>query len=129
MKQFVLVIAGLLICLQAVAESNTQYVKLTKGMVINYGEPSLNRLKYLKVAVDVRVPSAGAAELVEYHLPALLDALVIVFTNSEDELIRSSGGKEEIRQQALVKLKSVMSSEEGDEVIEDLLFSSFVVQR
>ena len=129
MKQFVLVIAGLLICLQAVAESNTQYVKLTKGMVINYGEPSLNRLKYLKVVVDVRVPSAGAAELVEYHLPALLDALVIVFTNSEDELIRSSGGKEEIRQQALVKLKSVMSSEEGDEVIEDLLFSSFVVQR
>tara|TARA_R110002072_G_scaffold1369_6_gene11280 strand:- start:36458 stop:36847 length:390 start_codon:yes stop_codon:yes gene_type:complete len=129
MKQFVLVIAGLLICLQAVAESNTQYVKLTKGMVINYGEPSLNRLKYLKVAVDVRVPSAGAAELVEYHLPALLDALVIVFTNSEDELIRSSGGKEEIRRQALVKLKSVMSSEEGDEVIEDLLFSSFVVQR
>lgn len=129
MNRLLLMIAGLAICLPAFAQSDTQYVKLTKGMVINYGEPSLNRLKYLKVAVDVRVPNASAAELVEYHMPALLNALVFVFTGSEDELIKSNGGKEELRQLALVQLKRVMSSEEGEEVIEDLLFSSFVVQR
>ncbi|MFT4799830.1 MAG: hypothetical protein ACI9W1_003271, partial [Candidatus Azotimanducaceae bacterium] len=30
---------------------------------------------------------------------------------------------------ALAQLQRVMKSEEGDQVIEDLLFSSFVVQR
>jgi flagellar FliL protein len=122
----------LFFCLGSVAasaQSNTQYVPLTKGMVVNYGEPSLNRLKYLKVAVQVRVQSPADAELVEYHRPALLDTLVYVFTASEEETIKSGGGKEAIRQLALAELRNVMKTEEGDAVIEDLLFSTFVVQR
>ena len=39
-------------------ESDAMYVKVAKAMVINYGEPSLSRLRYLKVGVDVRVESA-----------------------------------------------------------------------
>lgn len=126
-----IIILPLLIMLSAplMAESNTQYVPLTKGMVFNYGEPSLNRLKYIKVAVSVRVLSAEEAELVEYHRPALLDSLVHVFTSSEEETVRTAGGKETIRQQALEELQSVMKAEEGDAVIADLLFSAFVVQR
>lgn len=108
---------------------DTQYVKLTKGLVINYGEPSLNRLRYLKVAVDVRVPDAERAELVEYHRPVLLDTLVQLFAASEEETIRSGGGKEAIRQLALEQVQGIMKTEEGDSIIEDLLFSTFVVQR
>jgi flagellar FliL protein len=122
----------LFFCLGSVAagaQSNTQYVPLTKGMVVNYGEPSLNRLKYLKVAVQVRVQSPADAELVEYHRPALLDTLVYVFTASEEETMKSGDGKEAIRQLALAQLQDVMKAEEGDAVIEDLLFSTFVVQR
>lgn len=130
MKRLLLILAAVACGQQELlAESNTQYVRLTKAMVINYGEPSLSRLKYLKVAVDVRVPSASAADLVEYHRPMLLDALVTVFTDSEAEVVKSASGKEQIRQQALLELQRAMKSEEGDEVIEDLLFSSFVVQR
>jgi len=130
MKRLLLILASIAFAQQELlAESNTQYVRLTKAMVINYGEPSLSRLKYLKVAVDVRVPSASAADLVEYHRPMLLDALVTVFTDLEAEVVKSADGKEEIRQQALAELQRAMKSEEGDQVIEDLLFSSFVVQR
>lgn len=111
------------------AESNTQYVPLTKGLVVNYGEPSLNRLKYLKVAVSVRVASASDAELVEYHRPALLDTLVRVFTASEEETVKTGGGQEAIRQLALEQLRGIMKNEEGDSVIQDLLFGTFVVQR
>ena len=111
------------------AESSTQYVTLSKGMVVNYGEPSLNRLKYIKVAVDVRVLGATEAELVEYHRPALLDTLVHVFTASEEETVKSGGGKEAIRQLALEEVQGVMKTEEGDVIIQDLLFSTFVVQR
>ena len=142
MKQILLVLISILICAQVQAEAEAtaeadsaeqqtgiSYVRLSKGMVINYGEPSLNRLKYLKVAVDVRVKNANAADLVEYHSPALMDALIEVFSASEVEVVKTSSGKEEIRQKALKALQAVMTSEEGDEVIQDLLFSSFVVQR
>ncbi|MFT4799559.1 MAG: flagellar basal body-associated protein FliL, partial [Candidatus Azotimanducaceae bacterium] len=81
MKRLLLILASVVCCSQELlAESDTQYVRLTKAMVINYGEPSLSRLKYMKVAVDVRVPTASAADLVEYHIPALLDAVVTVFS-------------------------------------------------
>lgn len=127
--RLLLVLAALVLSSITRAESNTQYVPLSKGLVVNYGEPSLKRLKYLKVAVDVRVESAADAELVEYHRPALLDSLVRVFTASEDETIRTGEGKEAIRQLALERLQTVMKAEEGDVIIEDLLFSAFVVQR
>ena len=123
---FILVLFG---CGYVCAESNTQYVPLTKGLVVNYGEPSLNRLKYLKVAVSVRVASASDAELVEYHRPALLDTLVHVFTASEEETVKTGGGQEAIRQLALEQLRDIMKNEEGDSVIQDLLFGTFVVQR
>jgi len=55
--------------------------------------------------------------------------LVTVFTDSEAEVVKSSHGKEEIRQHALAQLQRVMTSEEGDQIIEDLLFGTFVVQR
>ncbi len=111
------------------AESNTQYVVLSKGMVVNYGEPSLNRLKYIKVAVSVRVLNAQEADLVEYHRPALLDALVHVFSSSEEETIKSPDGKLAVRDWALEELQGVMKAEEGDSIIQDLLFTNFVVQR
>lgn len=129
MRRIVALMLGIVLCLSAMAADNTQYVKLTKGMVINYGEPSANRLKYLKVAVDVRVKSADAADLVEYHQPALLDALVMLFTSTEDMMVKTVDGKEAIRQQALDQVRNVMLAEVGDQVVEDLLFSSFVVQR
>lgn len=129
MMRLLLLFAALLFSAVTGAESDTQYVPLSKGMVVNYGEPSIKRLKYLKVAVDVRVESAADAELVEYHRPALLDSLVRVFTASEDETIRTGEGKEAIRQLALERLQTVMKAEEGDIIIEDLLFSTFVVQR
>lgn len=130
MRYLLLALFTLVLSCQAnAAEDGIKYVRLTTGMVLNYGEPSLNRLKYIKVAVDVRVPNAGSADMVEYHSPALIDALVRVFTASEEEVVKSAHGKEELRQTALKELQAVMLSEEGDQVIEDLLFSSFVVQR
>jgi flagellar FliL protein len=129
MKYILIVILSFLVCsVETAAEDGIKYVRLTKAMVLNYGEPSLNRLKYLKVAVDVRVSNADAADLVEYHSPALVDALVQVFTSSEAEMVKTGIGKEEIRQKALQELQTVMTSEEGDQIIEDLLFSTFVVQ-
>ncbi len=129
MNKVLLTLGLAVVTLSAQASEDTQYVRLTKGMVVNYGEPSLDRLKYLKIAVDVRVPNAENAELVEHHLPALLDSLVLVFAGSEEETVRTGMGKEEIRQLALEKVQSVMKAEEGDSIVEDLLFSTFVVQR
>jgi flagellar FliL protein len=112
------------------AESKgTSYLKLSNDMVVNYGEPSLGRLRYLKFAVNVRVEHSNVGSIVGYHQPALLDALIILFSSQPDARVNSAAGKEEIRQLALTELRRIMKREEGEEYIEDLLFVRFVVQR
>ncbi len=75
--------------------SDAMYVKLTKGLVLNYGEPSLARLRYLKVDVHARVKSADDADAVEYHSPALQDILVSIFCAQDEDSVASAEGKEE----------------------------------
>ena len=107
----------------------TSYLKLSNDMVVNYGAPSLGRLRYLKFAVNVRVEHSNIGSIVGYHQPALLDALIILFSSQPDAKVNSTTGKEEIRQLALTELRRIMKREEGEEYIEDLLFVRFVVQR
>ena len=125
-------IALLIISPNVLAEEDAKaavYVKLSKGMVVNYGQPSLSRLKYMKIAIQVRLQSAVAAESIEYHMPALLDSLITLFSACEENLVNSSGGREEIRKLALETVQRVIKQEEGEPLIQDLLFGSFIVQR
>jgi flagellar FliL protein len=107
----------------------TSYLKLSNDMVVNYGDPSLGRLRYLKFAVNVRVESSAIGSIVGYHQPALLDALILLFSSQSDARVNSAAGKEEIRQLALQEVRRIMKREEGEEYIQDLLFVRFVVQR
>jgi flagellar FliL protein len=105
------------------------YLKLSNDMVVNYGDPSLGRLRYLKFAVNVRVAHSSIGDIVAYHQPALLDSLIILFSSQPDVRVNSAAGQEEIRQLALAELRRIMKREEGEEYIDDLLFVRFVVQR
>ncbi|MCB1645763.1 MAG: flagellar basal body-associated FliL family protein [Pseudomonadales bacterium] len=113
----------------AEGEGGVEYVKITEDMVVNYGDPSLNRLNYLKVAIHARVADASAADMIEYHLPALRDALIMLLSAQHSETVRSAEGKEEIRLMVLKKMQKLLKAEENEEYITDVLFSRFVVQR
>ncbi|MBV1878602.1 MAG: flagellar basal body-associated FliL family protein [Pseudomonadales bacterium] len=109
--------------------SAAMYIKITPGLVVNYGEPSSGRLRYLKVSVHVRVKDMSDAEIVEHHLPALQDVLISILSAQDVENIRSAEGKEEIRKNTLAEFQQLIEKEEGESVIQDLLFGSFIVQR
>ena len=104
-------------------------VKITPGLVINYGAPSINRLKYAKVGMSVRVGDAEASDVVEHHLPALQDSMVMLLSAHPEEGIRTVKGKERIRKEALKRMRELLNREEGAPLIEDVLFENFVVQR
>lgn len=106
-----------------------RYVSFGHPLVINYGNPSLGRLKYLKVDLQFRVEGAEAAELVDYHQPALRHSLIMLFSNQIQQKVSLPQGKEDIRQEALDVVQKVMMREEGEKIIVNLLFTNFVVQR
>jgi len=129
--RLLLILAGFVMSGSATASDGdvALYVKISQGMVLNYGEPSLNRLKYIKIGLNARVANAEEAEIIEYHMPAIKDRLVTIFSSQDEVTIRSPEGKEKIRQAALAELQALIKKEQGEPIIDDLLFGRFVVQR
>ncbi len=104
-----------------------RYVELKPPFVTNYGGPG--KLKYVKAEVSLRVDSQSAFRAVNNHIPFLRHTIIMVLSQQTDESVTTMEGKEQIRLQALSELQEIMKKEEGEVMIEDLLFSSFFVQR
>ena len=109
-------------------EGGVKYVTLQPAFVTNFGVTKTGRLTYLKADVTLKVANADGEAALKYHAPALRNALVLLFSRQEDAAVSSSDGREQIRQQALTELRDIMQTESGEPVIEDLVFSNFVVQ-
>ncbi len=105
---------------------DTRYINM-KSLVANYG--GTGKLKFLRTEISLRVSSKEIQQLVQYHLPALRHVIIMLMSKQTDEAFASVESKNELRLQALAEAKKVMQEEEGQEYIDDLLFSSFFIQR
>lgn len=94
--------------------------------VVNFQKSK--RAKYLQVSVDVMARSEEAIEYVENYLPLIKNDLVVLFASQSFEDLRSADGKEKLRQDALKKIQSILQKETGEPWVENVLFTSFVMQ-
>jgi flagellar FliL protein len=109
-------------------EMPSTYVDITPSFVTNYDEGA--RLKYLKARVSLQV-TAGSQELIFHHLPSIQNSLVILFSSQAEENLTSTVGRESLRREALQVVRQVMSTlqHQGNQKIEDLYFTDFIVQQ
>lgn len=104
-----------------------QYVELKPAFVANYGGPGA--MRYVKADLAVRVEGGEAMAKVEHHAPQLRHHLVMLLSRQTDESLSTPEGKEALRQEALTAIRQVFEQEEGKPLVEDLLFTSLIVQR
>jgi flagellar protein FliL len=110
-------------------EREVRYVELQPAFVTNYGFADSGRMKYVKTNIAVRVSSHKAEMATRYHLPALRNALILLLSQQDEAAVSSGSGRELMRAQALRELNGILEYEEGQPLIDDLLFTNFVVQR
>jgi flagellar FliL protein len=101
------------------------YVSLGPSFIGNFGTEG--RLRYFKVDMSVRVLETGAAE-VEQHLPRLRHVLLMLLSRQPAQAVSRPEDREQIREQALNSVRAIIDEEEGDNEVEDLLFTSFIIQ-
>lgn len=109
----------------AVPAVQTAYVSLAPALVGNYGAGT--KLKYYKADIALRVQAENVAT-VEYHEPLIRDQLIQLFAQQTDEDMQESAGKEGVRKAALKQVQQALNQEEGQPLVEDLLFNNLVVQ-
>ena len=105
--------------------SPTAYVSLVPAIVGNYGAGS--KLKYYKADIALRVKTENV-DKVQYHEPLLRDQLIQLFAQQSDADMNEHEGKEAMRQAALLQVQQVLNQEEGETLVEDLLFNNLIVQ-
>lgn len=107
----------------------TDYIAMEPAFVTNVGTPD-RKLKYLKTEITLRASSANTRPAVETHMPRLRHELVMLFGEQADlDQLTSAEGKDSLRAEALSRINAVLEEQQTDTRIDDVIFTTFVVQR
>lgn len=106
-----------------------QYHDLSPSFVTNFGASTSKKLKFLKADVSVRASSAAAIDEVMNHDALVRHQIVMLLSRQTEETLSDAAGQESIRLEALAVVKAALKAETGGEQVDDLFFTSFVVQR
>ena len=103
------------------------YVAIEPALVTNYGGPG--RLRYMSVDVSLRVSGVEGEENVKHHMPYIKDAILNLFATQTSTTLDTAEGKEALRKETYEAVKSILLEEQKESLLEDILFTSFVVYR
>ncbi|WP_339844104.1 flagellar basal body-associated FliL family protein [uncultured Halopseudomonas sp.] len=110
----------------AAPAAGAQYVELKPAFVGTVGPGP--KIQYMKVDVALRTNDPAAVPRIEYHDPLIRNTLVSLFGHETLESVATLEGKEQLRSKALEAVREVLEEEEGEPLVDDLLFTNLVTQ-
>ncbi len=102
------------------------YEPLTPPFVVNYKQNGRDR--YMQVSITLQGHDKAALDELKVHMPVIRNNLVMMFSGETFETIASPVGLEMLRQKATAAVQAVGQKELGKTVIDQLLFTNFVLQ-
>lgn len=109
-----------------VAAPVVSYVTLVPALVGNFGDGP--KLKFFKADLSLRVTGPDIEAKVKHHEPLIRNQLVMLFSQQTEEAMAASGARETLRAEALKQVQDVLNQEEGQPLVEDLLFNNLIIQ-
>ncbi len=102
------------------------YIPLDPAFTVNLHGGA--RARFLQASVQVMTYDPQMEELVVKHMPVIRNALVMLFSSKDAEVLDSRQGKESLRNEALAAIQAVLREETGSDGVEGVFFTSFVMQ-
>lgn len=104
------------------------YYGFDPDIVTNYVADNRRTLGYVRVSVELMLPSKDALKTIEYHEPIILDRIIGILSKQPEQKIKSLTGREEVRLQILEELQQLLKRETGQTMVQDVLFTKFLYQ-
>jgi len=101
------------------------YYAIDPPLVVNFEDGSA--VRFLQISMEVMARDQKAIDSVQKNIPIIRNNLLLLMSNRNYQTLMSREGKEKLREEALAEIRAVQKKEGGGEV-DDLLFTSFVVQ-
>ncbi|HEY0288148.1 MAG TPA: flagellar basal body-associated protein FliL [Pseudomonas sp.] len=112
------------------AAANTKkeaiFEPLTPPFVVNYNVNG--RQRYMQVSITLLARDHADLEALKVHMPVIRNNLVMMFSGQPFDTIATPVGMEMLRQKATASVQEVAQKELGKTVIDQLLFTNFVLQ-
>lgn len=101
------------------------YYAIDPPLVVNFEDGSA--VRFLQITMSLMAHDQKAIDSVTKNIPLIRNNLLLLMSNRNYQTLMSREGKEKLRQEALAEVRAVQKKEGGAD-IDDLLFTSFVVQ-
>ncbi|HWX33962.1 MAG TPA: flagellar basal body-associated FliL family protein [Steroidobacteraceae bacterium] len=101
------------------------YYAIDPPLVVNFEDGSV--VRFLQITMEVMAREQKAIDSVQRNIPLIRNNLLLLMSNRNYQSMMSREGKEKLRQEALTEIRAVQKKE-GSPDVDDLLFTSFVVQ-
>lgn len=109
---------------EAVGEAH--YFSLDPPFIVNFTGKS--RARFLQVSIEGLTRDATVKEQITKHFPQVRNNLVLLLSGKTYEELNTQEGKAALRKQVLKEIQKVLEAETGKEGVEDVYFTSFVMQ-
>lgn len=134
MKSLNIVLLGLLLCVSGWTHASSKeeapqviYYNLVPSLIGNLTDPGV-RLKFFKADVSLRYTGSEADAKVKQHEALIRHQLVLLFSAQSSQSINAPDGREGLRSEALKQVQQALTAEEGQPLVEDLLFNNLIIQ-
>src|ERR1700731_1171918 len=101
------------------------YNAIDPPLVVNFEDGSV--VRFLQITMEIMAHDQKAIDSVQKNIPLIRNNLLLLMSNRNYQSMMSREGKEKLRQEALTEVRAVQKKEGGPDV-DDMLFTSFVVQ-
>ncbi|MFJ3076673.1 MULTISPECIES: flagellar basal body-associated protein FliL [Pseudomonas] len=103
------------------------YEPLAPAFVVNFNQNG--RQRYMQVSITLQGRNQADLDALKVHMPVIRNNLVMMFSGQGfDSLAGSPVGQEMLRQKATAVVQEVAQKEVGKPVVDQLLFTNFVLQ-
>ena len=102
------------------------YHALEPAFVVNF--PGNSKHRFLQLDLEVMARSEEAIAAVEQHSPMIRNNLLMLFGGTDSGDLRTREGKEKLRADVLAELQKILTDETGEPGVEQVFFTSFVMQ-
>ncbi|AWB67375.1 flagellar basal body-associated protein FliL [Saccharobesus litoralis] len=102
------------------------YVAMPRPFVFNV--PGANRDRLVQIKVQLLVRGNQNEETAKKHIPLIEGALLRVFSGANADDLATIQGKEALKTQSLATVQDELTNIVGTKVIENVLFTGFVMQ-
>jgi flagellar FliL protein len=101
------------------------YYAIDPPLVVNFEDGSA--VRFLQISMSIMARDPKVIESVTKNSPLIRNNLLLLMSNRNYQSLMSREGKEKLRQEALEEIRTIQKKE-GGPAVDDLLFTSFVVQ-